>query len=228
MLERFSGSYRMARIARKWSNRELMRFSAHLSGDVVNVSGWEDKDKAGGTYRDYFPSATSYSVTNYGGERGIGFPENQIDLDLESTLRKEMVGAFDVVFCHTVLEHVYDVQTAVSTLCAMSRDILIIVVPFVQEQHFTSSFGDWWRFTPMVIERMVAEQGFTPIYASWNNHRYAATYVFCLAVREPSLHPDLLHLIGQQKTRRDPRHPGSWVGESLRKYGLRQVKALLS
>jgi hypothetical protein len=136
------------------------------------------------------------------------------------------VQAFDVVFSHTVLEHVYDVQSAVATLCALSRDVVIVVVPFVQEQHYTESYGDYWRFTPMALERMFAEHGFTTIHSSWNHHRYAATYILSIASRTPDKHIGLKSAVTSPYSRRQlRRHPGAWVGESVREYVFRQLKS---
>src|SRR5258706_3556650 len=56
---------------REWSNAELRKFAPQFSGPVINVSGWRDEDKTGGHYRDYFPAASDYAVSNYSGERGI-------------------------------------------------------------------------------------------------------------------------------------------------------------
>ena len=41
---------------RQWSNDVLRSLVPYLreSTRVVNVSGWEDRDKEGGHYRDYF------------------------------------------------------------------------------------------------------------------------------------------------------------------------------
>lgn len=38
-------------IVRKWSNRVLERLAPAFSGEVVNVSGWDDRDKEGKCYR---------------------------------------------------------------------------------------------------------------------------------------------------------------------------------
>lgn len=57
--QRLSPAYRMARVARLWSNRSLSKVPALLECDVRSVSGSEDGDKAGVRNRDYFPSATS-------------------------------------------------------------------------------------------------------------------------------------------------------------------------
>ena len=60
---------RAFRTTRKWSNRELKELAPHFSGDVVNVSAWEDQGKEGRRYKEYFANATSYHLTNVGGHR---------------------------------------------------------------------------------------------------------------------------------------------------------------
>ncbi len=37
-------------------------------------------------------------------------------------------------------------------LCLMTKDILVLVVPFLQQMH--GHYGDYWRFTPLTIKRM--------------------------------------------------------------------------
>ena len=37
---------------REWSNMELRKIAPTLTGDIINVSGWEDKDKEGGLYKE--------------------------------------------------------------------------------------------------------------------------------------------------------------------------------
>src|SRR5581483_8386198 len=54
---------------RAWSNRQLRAVAPLFDGRVVNVSGWEDRDKRGGRYRDYFTRAAGYELTNYRGAR---------------------------------------------------------------------------------------------------------------------------------------------------------------
>jgi len=57
--------------------------------------------------KDYFSKASTYSVTNYHPEKNTGMAkEPETVLDLESRLPEELVKRFDVVFNHTVLEHV--------------------------------------------------------------------------------------------------------------------------
>lgn len=171
------------RLPRLWSNAELARIAPFLDGGIVNVSAWRDEDKAGHRYRDYFTRAESYTITNFRAEmRGLQGWDGEIFLDLEQPLPEELRGAFDVVFNHTTLEHVYDFRAAFSNLCAMSRDVVILVVPWMQIYH--SHYGDYWRFSPLAIARLFQDHGMTPGYISWNTDPGASVYVFAVAVRD--------------------------------------------
>lgn len=169
---------------RLWSNRELARVGHLFDGDVVNVSAWRDEDKAGRFYRDYFPHARSYTITNYRSDmRGFQDQPGEIFLDLEQELPSQVCGRFDLVYNHTTLEHVYDFKRAFANLCAMSRDALIVVAPWLQPAH--GDYGDYWRFSPTALARLCVDQGFTPARITWNEDPGASVYVFALAVREP-------------------------------------------
>jgi hypothetical protein len=172
------------RVPRLWSNAELARIGALFSGDIVNVSAWRDEDKAGRRYRDYFPNAHSYALTNYRADmRGYQGLDGEIFLDLEQPLPPSLAGAFDVVFNHTTLEHIYEFRCAFANLCAMSRDAVVLVVPWLQPYH--SVYGDYWRFSPLAVSRLFAENGLTPAHIVWNSDRGASVYVFAVGVRSP-------------------------------------------
>jgi hypothetical protein len=173
------------RIARIWSNRELARLAPLFTGDVVNVSGWEDRDKEGRVYRDYFTAASSYSVTNYGGVRGHTGRDGELFLDLTAPMPDELQGRFDVAYNHTTLEHVFDVRQAFRTLCDLSRDIVIVVVPFSQAQHESESYGDYWRVSPGGLRAMFAENGMEVVYESCSPYRNAAIYLLFVGARDP-------------------------------------------
>lgn len=177
---------RKFRKARIWSNQMLRKFSENFEGSVCNVSGWKDEDKEGGKYKNYFINASSYYITNFGGYRGIGSGDD-IRLDLEADLPEELRRKFNVVFNHTTLEHIFNVNKAVENLCEMAEDILILVVPFLQEVHITESFGDFWRFTPYALERMMENNGFSLKVCDYNNEFNTAVYLFCIAVRTEHL-----------------------------------------
>ena len=176
---------RKSRLARIWSNEELAKIAPILDGEVVNVSAWKDSDKDGRVYQDYFPSASSYWTTNFDGVRGSGADNHGLALDLTGELPEQFVSRFDVVFNHTTLEHIFDTRSAFSNLSRMSRDVLIVVVPFSQVQHETESWGDYWRFTPTCLREMFRSEGFEVIYESANSARNAAVYLFFVGARKP-------------------------------------------
>jgi hypothetical protein len=183
MLLRFQPGRRF-RLPRTWSNGVLRKIAPLFDGDVINVSGWRDDDKEGGKYRTYFTQARSYAITNYGGFRG-GVSEGEISLNLEADLPAELHRCADVIFNHTTLEHVFDVFKAVANLCTMSRDIVIVVVPAMQEEHTSESYGDYWRFMSGGLRQLFAANGFTPIYLVSSPHRHSAVYHLCVASRDP-------------------------------------------
>jgi hypothetical protein len=172
------------RVPRLWSNAELARIGALFTGSVVNVSAWRDDDKAGRRYRDYFPHANKYSITNYRADmRGYQGWDGEIFLNLEEALPPNLFGAFDVTFNHTTLEHVFEFRRAFANLCDMSRDAAIVVVPWVQPYH--STYGDYWRFSPLAVARLFKENGLAPARITWNTDRGASIYVFAVGVRHP-------------------------------------------
>jgi len=175
---------RVHRVPRLWSNLELSKFAPLFSGAVVNVSAWRDEDKNGNTYRDYFSNASEYFLTNFDADkRGFQGSNGEIFLDLEEPLPKELQSRFDVVFNHTTLEHIYDFRTAFRNLCCMTKDIVIIVVPFLQQMH--ADYGDYWRFTPQALHRMFEDEGLDVAYLSFNNDFRSSVYVFCIATKNP-------------------------------------------
>lgn len=176
---------RQSRIPRLWSNRQLAAIGHHFSGEVCNVSAWKDEDKEGGYYCDYFPNADSYVITNFRSERGL--QDNELELDLEVPLEEALYGRFSTVFNHTTLEHIYDVHRALKNLCLLTNDIVIVVVPFLQLVHYAEGFGDYWRFTPMSLRRMFAENGLEVVYEAYNDHYDASVYLFFVASKHPEL-----------------------------------------
>lgn len=182
--EYYKGIDRVFRLPRIWSNRELKKFAHLFDGEIANVSGWKDIDKEGGYYKEYFANASTYTITNYKAEiKGLQGIQGEIFLDLTKPLENNLKGKFDVVFNHTVLEHIYEVHMAFSNLCALTKDIAIIVVPFLQEMH--AEYGDYWRFTPLTMERILTENNMELIYCSFNSHPNASVYLFCIGSKKP-------------------------------------------
>lgn len=205
-------------LVRRWSNRVLQRIAPHFEGDVVNVSAWDDRDKEGGTYRRYFRRSSSYRRTNYPGFRGFRGDSDEIELDLTQPLSHELKSAFDVVYNHTTLEHIFDVKTAFSNLCEMSRDVVIVVVPFSQVQHESESYADYWRFTPTCLRALFRENGMDVIFEAESPHRRASIYLLFAGSKHPDRHRSRLPAY------RTIREAGRWIGRSYLVSGFQFAK----
>lgn len=172
---------------RRWSNRELATYAPWFEGEVVNVSGWRDEDKEGRTYKTYFTKASGYSVTNYWGSSTAndGDPDS-LFLDLANDLPDSLRGEFDVVFNHTVLEHIFDVPKAVRNMADMTRDVMIMIVPFMQDEHYSPGlYGDFWRFTPLCVKQLMETNGLNLIHLSSNNSPWFPVYLLAIGSRHP-------------------------------------------
>jgi len=200
---------RTSRVARIWSNYELKRIANIFNGDIVNVSGWDDRDKQGDYYRNYFQNKDNYYITNLGeGERGYQNQPNEIELNLTDSLPDKLYKRFDVVYNHTTLEHIYDIFTAFRNICNLSNDIVIIVVPFVQNEHGQGKWGDYWRFAPASLRELFRNNDLEVIYESESPYRNSAIYLFFVASRNPEKWQHLMPSKGKiQKA-------GSWIGNA--------------
>lgn len=180
---------RRFKVPRLWSNVELRKIAHLFSGEVLNASGWKDIDKEGKTYQEYFTKASSYSVSNHPSlPKGYQQRENELLIDLEEDVPPELINKFSVVLNHTVLEHVYDFQKAAQNLCAMSSDVIITVVPFMQQMHGfydEGGYGDYWRFTPVSLQKIFERHGFKTIYVTYNDQENASVYVFHVCSKFP-------------------------------------------
>jgi hypothetical protein len=171
------------RLARAWSNDELLKFSGIFGGNILNVSAANDSTKCGDTYQAFFSKADTYTISNYSLQGMEKY--NEFFLDLEKPLDKSLFGSADVVFNHTTLEHIFNVTTAFQSLCLLSKDVVIVVVPFLQKMHGRGAYNDYWRFTPELMKRLYQENGLTLRYCSDNCTPYASTYLFCIGYRDP-------------------------------------------
>lgn len=155
---------------RYWSNDRLREIGSALRGcsSMINVSGWRDGDKEGGRYRDYFPSMGTYSVSNHPGDSAKGVQQGtDLSLDLDSDLAPHLVGSYDVVLNHTVLEHVPRPWFAIDVMAQMARKAVITVVPFKQPLHYSpGNFGDFYRFTPMAMRSSFERAGMHVVHES--------------------------------------------------------------
>lgn len=185
------GIDRKFNLPRIWSNAELRKHAPFFKGEVINVSGWKDEDKEGKRYSDYFVNKAGYTISNYKTEqKGVQDLANEIELNLEEPLKDStLIGKFDVVFNHTVLEHIYNFRNAFDTICDLSNDIVILVVPFLQQMHgfyHLGGYGDYWRFSPNALERMFSDKKMQILYLSYNDEDNASVYIYCVASKNAS------------------------------------------
>lgn len=165
---------------RLWSNEELKKFAHLFNGKILNVSGAQDLDKANAKYHDYFYNATEYFISNY--QLNTPLLTNEIYLDLKEQIPVELEGQFDVCFSHTTLEHIYECRRAFQNLCILSKDIVIVVVPYIQQVHGIS-YSDYWRFTPWSMKKLYEENGLYMRYCSSNGADKSSIYLFCIGYR---------------------------------------------
>jgi SAM-dependent methyltransferase len=158
--------------ARLESNRWLRTHCLDVSGAILSIGSGTDEDGEGSRYRDYFPSASSYTTSEV-------TPEFEPDLVLDVRDMKEIAdGAYDCVFCSGVLEHVDDYHKGLSEITRIlkSGGVLLLGVPFRQPLHMAPH--DFWRFTEFGIRHMLSQshlvQELAPIDAK--NGNFPATY----------------------------------------------------
>lgn len=121
-------------------------------------------------------SAAEISGDNHAGKpwkrfASLDFP----DFDLCAPLADEHRGAYDVVICEQVLEHVPDPVAAVRNLrglCVPGGHV-IVATPFLVRVHELPAFGmpDFWRFTPRGLRRLLEDGGGLEVdtIGSWGN-----------------------------------------------------------
>ncbi len=194
----YEGIFRKPRLE---TNRILKKFAYLFEGDIINVSGSSDSDKntnlkdyyfgdydSGGRYKDYFINANSYTVSNY----PLDETEYNLDktdmifLDLEKNIPVEYIGKFDVVYNHTVFEHIFDIFTAFRNLCSLSNDIIIFIVPQNQQIHdYYRGYKDYWRFTPFSVEKLFEENGITILHRETTVNFSSSMYLFYIGTKKP-------------------------------------------
>ena len=183
------------------TNKILKRFSHLFKGNIINVSGSSDNDKnstlkdyyfgnydAGNRYKDYFTNANSYTVSNYPLDKTEYSLDktNMIFLDLEEDIPEEYNYKYDVVYNHTVFEHIFDIFTAFENLCSMSNDIVIFIVPQSQQIHdYNRGYKDYWRFTPFAVDKLFEKNGFTVLYRETTVGFSESMYLFYIASKKP-------------------------------------------
>ncbi len=199
------------RSPRHWSNIILKEISPLFTGKILNVSANYDEDKEGLKYREYFTSAAHYELSNYQEVPDSGLPSD-CQLNLNDPNGASLLAKYDTTLCHTVLEHVYDIKTALANIANLTKSFTIIVVPFLQVHH--TSYGDYWRFSHEGINGLLSEQGFVPCFTSWNAGSNSI-YILTVAVKNKENYSEgeraaINHLLAMESNflRKSNCHPG--------------------
>lgn len=177
---------------RSWSNDELRFVLSHCpkGARIVNVSGWQDRDKEGGLYKDYFPTPALYHISNYEGDAARGAAaQTDLVIDLTKSLSVAYENQYDIVFNHTVLEHLEDPTFAFAQIGKLTTDLIVTVVPFKQKLHFEyGMFGDYYRFTPFSMRRLHAQNGFSVLYEAYTPRPSLDVYLLYVGARDVARH----------------------------------------
>ena len=108
-----------------------------------------------------------------------------IYLDLEQPVPDDLDSAFDVVFSHTVLEHIFETRVALENLVRLSRDVVVTVVPFSQAVHYTHSYADYVRLSPLFLKRFFEERGYSVLLSACNDQPLFPVYIVFIASMNP-------------------------------------------
>lgn len=178
---------------REFSNAILKYYGHLFTESVVNVSGWRDGDFEGGTYASYFPNAKSYHISNAPTKmKGVGSIENEIEIDLSKPIPETLKKKYGVVFNHTTIEHIFDIDTAIKNLCDLSTDVVIMVAPTLQHIHYNKGYGDYNRLTPMGIVKYLEKNGLETIVLQSNEQQFSPIFCFALAVHKDSKYKGMI------------------------------------
>lgn len=156
--------------ARTMSDAVLQRWCKPLTGDVLSIGSASDRDGNGGTYRQYFRSASSYTTSEV-----TPTPGCDLVLDVRA-MPKIDSERFDVVFCSGVLEHVDDPWSAVAECHRVLRrnGIFLVGVPFQQRLHRAPQ--DFWRFTEYGVRHLLKAFQIEAIEAIGTDVKFPWTY----------------------------------------------------
>ena len=182
---------------RTWSNKEIRKIAGHLGhlDSIINVSGWKDEDKEGHFYRSYF-SCNKYIISNFekDSERGA-VEKNSVFIDLEEKVSNEFKHKFDLVFNHTIIEHIYNPFNTLDNLFDLSRNYILCVSPWKQKLHFSpGNYADYLRLSPFFFRRWAKENSLKVIYESVTPSYYLEIYYVVLLAKNTDLHENILDL----------------------------------
>lgn len=136
--------------ARIESNKWLRVNCKDINGKILSIGSSDDSDGQGDFYRNYFPTADSYTTSD--------IYECKCDLILDVRSMPEIdTESYDGIYCSGVLEHVDDYQSAILEITRILKTdgTLLLGLPFRQETHMAPQ--DFWRFTEYGIRYLLKD-----------------------------------------------------------------------
>jgi SAM-dependent methyltransferase len=133
---------------RPWVRRNLQAFAEGVAGkSILEIgSGRQDMGPEAFSCRDLFDSSNTFVQSDVVPEYGHELVDVR-DIGLEE--------AFDVILCLYVLEHVFEIESAVRSMhrALAPRGTLVVAVPHLYPYH--DEPADFWRFTEHALRRML-------------------------------------------------------------------------
>jgi hypothetical protein len=176
---------KLSQNGRTYSNVCLKRILALLNvKSVLNVSGWDDGDKEGGRYSDYFSQKVNkYEVSHFEDDYLRSDTDlSKIVINLED-VDYQAVKKFELVFSHTVLEHVFDQQNAFRIMCSLAEKYVVGVVPMINVLHWEKTYDDYWRFTPHGIRKLFENNEFKLVHLEIGPTLSISQYIIFVGAR---------------------------------------------
>ena len=76
---------------------------------------------------------------------------------------------------------------AFRNLGALTRDAVLVVVPWIQDEHYAPGlYGDFWRFSPLGVRRLMEKSGLELVHLSANEQPWYPVYLFVVGSKQPA------------------------------------------
>jgi len=76
----------------------------------------------------------------------------------------------------------------------MSRDLVVVVVPWMQELHYGDGYEDYWRVSPFALRRMFSENDMELVHLVANNGKKESVYILAIGSKQPEKWKDKLKI----------------------------------
>lgn len=133
---------------RPWLRRSLEEFAGGVTGKrILEIgSGRQDLGEDAFSFREVFGPSNQFVQSDVVPEYGH---------ELVDVRAIDAEDAFDVILCLYVLEHVFELESAIRSMhrALAPRGTLVLAVPHLYPYHDEPT--DYWRFTEHALRRML-------------------------------------------------------------------------